>query len=457
MALQHFDVVIIGAGQAASPLATALARQGRTVALVEATHLGGSCVNFGCTPTKAVIASARVAHMARRAGDYGIDVSGVKPDFAKVIARARAIVAHSRTALEEHLADEDNPRLIRGWCRFEGRDDTRFRLCAGDARFSADTVVLDTGTRTRVPRLDGLEDVPALCAENWLAHDELPEHLAIVGAGYIGLEMAQFYRRMGSEVTVIGSGQQVARHEDPEVAQAVQAALEAEGVRFVLGAHAKGVSSSADGLQLRIGTEAGDRTLDASHLFIATGRQPNTDDLGLDRIGLATGSKGVVDVDERLAASVPGIWAAGDVRGGPMFTHTAWDDHRILLSQLLGDGSRTLQRVVPYALFTDPELGRVGMTEGEARRDGRKIRVMRFDLKHNGRAREAGETEGFVKVVVDDATRQILGAAILGHEGAELVHVFIALMNAQAPYSVLEQAIQIHPTYAEALQSAVSG
>lgn len=454
--MKAFDVAIIGAGQAGPPLAKALAKAGRRVVLAERKHMGGSCVNFGCTPTKAVLASARVAHLARRAGNFGITVSGVQPDFAAVLARAANIVQRSRDGLRESFAGQDNPLLIAGHARFVGRDGERFRLTVGNEEISAAQVVLDTGTRSAVPPIDGLPDIDYMTAENWLAHRELPQHLALVGGGYIGLEMAQFYRRMGAEVTVIESGAQVAAQEDPDVSAALQQMLEGEGVRFRMNARATRCRKSTDGVSVTLDSGGKTEEVTAAQVFIALGRKPNTDDLGLENIGLKPAEKGILAVDQHLRTAIPGVWAVGDIRGGPMFTHTAWDDYRIVESQLAGDESRTTARIVPYAVFTDPSLGRVGMTETQARQAGRNIKVARFDMRDNGKAKEMGETGGFIKVVVDAATERLLGASVLAAEGAELVHIYVALMNADAPYSVLENAIQIHPTLAEAVQSAVS-
>jgi pyruvate/2-oxoglutarate dehydrogenase complex dihydrolipoamide dehydrogenase (E3) component len=455
--MKEFDVVIIGAGQAGPPLSKALAQAGRRVALIERKHMGGSCLNFGCTPTKAVLASARVAHLARRAGNFGVNVAGVQPDFAAVLARAAGIVQRMRDGLQDSFAGQDNPALIHGHAHFVGRDGERFRLAVGEEEIVAAQVVLDTGTRSAVPPIDGVRDIDYLSAENWLAHRVLPQHLVLVGGGYIGLEMAQFYRRMGADVTVIESGAQVAAQEDPEVAAALQQMLEGEGIRFRLNTKATGCRKSAAGVTLTL--DGGANTLDeieATQLFIALGRQPNTDDLGLENIGLHPTEKGTLQVDRRLCTDIAGVWAVGDIRGGPMFTHTAWDDYRIVESQLAGDQSRTTDRIVPYAVFTDPSLGRVGMTETQARQAGKNIKVARFDMKNNGKARELGEAAGFVKVLIDNDTQQILGAAVLCAEAAELVHIYVALMNAKAPYTVLENAIQIHPTLSEAIQSAVS-
>lgn len=451
-----FDVLIIGAGQAGIPLARSLAKAGKRVAVAERRQLGGSCVNFGCTPTKAAIASARVAHLARRAGEYGIAVDGVRVDFPKVLERARDIAAASRESLGGTFEKTDNPALIRAHVRFVGKEGANFRLAAAGQEILAREVVLDTGTRSILPPIGHLQDIDFLDSENWLDHPRLPEHLVVVGGGYIGLEMGQFYRRMGSDVTIVQQDAQIAGHEDKDVADSLQKILEGEGIRFRLGAQVESVRRLDSGLALCIEAGQGREEMQASHLFVAVGRQPNTDDLGLENIGLAPTDKGVIQVDQRLHTKVPGVWAVGDIRGGPMFTHTSWDDYRIIESQMIGDGSRTQDRVVPYAIFTDPQLGRVGMTENDAKLQGRKIKIGRFDMKGNGKAKEVGETQGFIKVVVDADSRRLLGAAVLSEEAAELVHLYVELMNADAPYTVMERAIHIHPTLAEAAQSAVA-
>ena len=454
--MKEFDIVIIGAGQAGPMLSKSLAQADRRVALIERKQMGGSCVNFGCTPSKAAFASARVAHLARRAGEFGVNVAGVEPDFAAVLARAANIVQRMRGSLQESFSGSDNPVMIHGHARFVARDGERFRLAVGQEEITAAQVVLDTGTRSAVPPIDGLRDIDYLTAENWLEHHTLPQHLALVGAGYIGLEMAQFYRRMGADVTVIGSGAQVAAQEDPEVATALQQMLESEGIRFRLHAKVTACRKSADGLTLTIDSGGKTEELGATDLFIASGRRPNTDDLGLENIGLHPTEKGTLDVDQHLCTNIAGVWAVGDIRGGPMFTHTAWDDYRIVASQLVGDKSHTTDRIVPYAVFTDPSLGRAGMSETQARQAGKNIRIARLDMASNGKAMEIGETGGFIKVVVDATDRHILGAAVFSTEGAELVHIYVALMNAGAPYTVLENAIHVHPTLAEAVQSVMS-
>lgn len=451
-----FDVLIIGGGQAGIPLALSLAKAGKRVALAERKDLGGSCVNFGCTPTKAAIASARVAHVARRAGEYGIVVNGVQVDFPKVLQRARDIALASRRSLTETLENTDNLRLIRAHARFVGRNGPHFRLDVGGQEILAKEVVLDTGTRSILPPIDHLDGIDFLNSENWLEHPQLPAHLVVIGGGYIGLEMGQFYRRMGSRVTIVQHDAQIAGHEDKDVADSLQKILQGEDIRFHLRTRVKNIEKIDSGLMVTIESGQERDRLQASHVFVAAGRQPNTDDLGLETVGLIPKDKGVIEVDQRLRTKVEGIWAVGDIRGGPMFTHTSWDDYRIVESQMLGDGSRTLERVVPYAIFTDPQLGRVGMTESDARQQGCNIKVSRFDMQGNGKAKELGETQGFIKVVVDADSSKILGAAVLSEEAAELVHLYVELMNADAPYTVMERAIHIHPTLAEAVQSALS-
>lgn len=451
----RFDILIVGAGQAGVPLAHDLAKAGKRVALAEEKHLGGSCVNFGCTPTKSVIASAHVAHLARRAKEFGLKIPTIEVDFRAVLERAKRILIESRTGLQKRFDKTDNPKLLHGSAHFEGREMDGFRVAVGDHLLIAEQVVLDTGTRSMIPSIEGLDTVNFICAENWLDTIELPEHLAIIGGGYIGLEMSQFYRRMGSRVTVIEEGGQIAGHEDHDTASALQSALEAEGIAFRLNARVKRVDSSQGSANLAVEAHNQTFAIAASHVFVATGRTPNTEDLGLETVGIRVSDRGIVEVNDRLATNVEGVWVAGDIRGGPMFTHTSWDDYRVLLSQLAGDGSRTTDRVVPHAIFTDPELGRVGITESEARSKDAEIKVARYEMKRNSRAREFGISEGFIKVVVDAKTNRILGAAVLASEGAELVHIYVELMNADLPYSVIRDAIHIHPTLAEAIQSAV--
>ncbi len=450
------DVLIIGAGQAAMPLAFALAKEKMTVAVAERKHLGGSCVNFGCTPTKAVLASARVAHLARRGKEFGVHIPTVEIDFPAVLEGAKTIVMESRDGLDDDFNDSENPTLLRGHARFEGRDEQGFRVRVGDgALVLAKQVVLDTGTRALIPKIDGLKDVSFLTADNWLEQTALPEHLILLGGGYIGLEMGQFYRRMGSRVTVIERNDRIAANEDDDVCKALQPILEKEGIAFNLSTTVTRIEKTTESIRLML-QDSHDRTktVEGTHLFIAVGRTPNTDDLGLETVGLKADKHGIIATDKHLKTDVDGIWAVGDIRGGPMFTSTSWDDYKVVLSAMTGDGSHTTERLVPYSVFTDPQIGRVGITETEARKSGKEIKVGRYEMLHNGRAREYRERVGFVKVIVDAETDKMLGATMVGDEAAEVIHIYAALMNADAPVATIRDAAYIHPTYSEAIQSA---
>lgn len=450
-----YDFLIIGAGQGGVPLANTLHKAGKRVALAEKAQLGGSCVNWGCTPTKAFIASAKQAFEARRAGEYGVRVSGVEVDFAAVMQRAQDIANTSREGLQKSFEAEDSPALLRGHARFMGQSDEGFELDVGGQTVKAKQVILDTGSSARIPDIAGLDGVSYIDARNWLDLRDLPEHLAILGGGYIGLEMAQAFRRLGSEVTVIEAGGQLAGKEDEDVAEAVRDVLTGEGVTVHLNTELKKVSEDGSGVRLELSRDGNQETLTASHLFVAVGRVPNTSELGLDAVGVETNEQGYVTVDKSLRTSAECIWALGDIRGGPMFTHTSYDDFRVIRSALLGDGSHTTDRVVPYAMFTDPQLGRVGLSESQARERGHKVKIATYDMSDSGKAFETGHTRGFIKVVVDDKTDKLLGAAVLAAEGAELVHTYIALMNADAPVGVYEDGVPIHPTYNEALHSVL--
>ena len=453
-----YDVIIIGGGQAGIPLAHSLSAAKKKVALVERQQLGGSCVNFGCIPTKAAIASARVAHLARRGNEFGLKIPTVEVDFAAVIKRANEISKDSRDGLEKGFAKTSNPKLFMAQARLVGKSDDgkNFRVQLNDKEIlETKEIILNTGTRTLIPKIEGIETVKFVDSGNWLKMTELPKHIAILGGSYIGLEMAQFYRRMGSRVTVIETSERIAVREDKDVTDALQKILEDEKIEFRLNAKVASVKKQKDGKVVLAFDDANKpKTLTATHLFIATGRKANTDDLGLESVGVERDERGIVKVDETLQTSVKGIWAAGDIRGGFQFTHTAWDDYRIIESQMIGDKKRTTERIVPYAMFTDPELGRVGLTEKEAREKHENIIVNKFEMEKNGKAREIGEPEGFIKIIIDAKTEKILGAAVLANEGAELVHEYIDLMNADAKYTVIRDSVHIHPTLAEAVQSA---
>ncbi|MCP9496657.1 MAG: FAD-dependent oxidoreductase [Pyrinomonadaceae bacterium MAG19_C2-C3] len=429
---------------------------GKRVAIIERRALGGSCVNFGCTPTKAVVASGRVAAYARRAAEYGLHIPTVEVDFPAVLRRARKLVGETRESLEKRYEGIDNPKLFYGHARLVGKDEAdKFRVRFDETTLTAPYVVVGTGTRSLIPKIEGLDKIDFIDAGNWLRAESLPAHLLVIGGGYIGLEMAQFYRRMGARVTIVHQGASVTDREDEDVAAKLQSLLEGEGIEFILNAEANGVVKRDGRIALTVKLKDGEKQVNGSHLFIATGRRPNTDDLGLDGIGVEMDDKGVIKVDEKLKTNIAGVWAMGDVRGGAMFTHTAWDDHRILLSQMTGDGTRTTKRIIPYAIFTDPQVGRVGLTEHEARDEGLDFKTATYQMKSNGKARMIGETEGFIKVIVDKSNDRILGASIIAAEAAEMVHSYVDVMNADAPFTVIRDAVHIHPTFAEAVQSVL--
>ncbi len=456
MAQTEVETAIVGAGQAGVPLARALAGAGREVALVERNRLGGSCVNWGCTPSKAMIASSRLAAQARRASEWGVRIPEVEVDFAAVMDRARGMAEGARGELEESLAAAANLRLVRGHARLDGREGERFRLRVGGDVLLARQVVLDTGTRSARPPVEGLDGLPPsrlIDAENWIGRSELPERVVFLGGGTVALETAQAWRRFGAAVAIVESGPRLAEREDEEVSAELRGALEAEGVEVRCGAKASRVEPAGGGLRLHM---EGGGALDATHLFVATGRQANTDDLGLGTVGLEPGKRGEIEADERLRAPVPGLFAAGDIRGGGQFTHTAYDDFRVLESQMLGDGSRTTERVLPCAVFTEPELGRVGMTEAQAREAGRRVLVGRQPMSKSGKARETGRTRGFIKVVAEAGGRRILGAAALCDSGSEVVQLFVELTNAGATADTMLDAVHIHPTLGEAAKNAAA-
>lgn len=444
---------IIGAGQAGVPLARALSDAGQDVTLIERNHPGGSCVNWGCTPSKAVIASARLAAQARRAAEWGVRIPQVGVDFPAVMDRARGLVQTARGELEADLQRRPALRLVHAQARLDGRDGKRFRVVAGEDVVLAERVVLDVGTRSLRPSLPGLDAVPLIHAENWIELRELPRRLVFLGGGTIALEMAQAFRRFGAECAVVQKGPQLTEREDRDVADALREALEREGVEVHLDAEAERAEAVGEGVRLHL---RGGAAVEGTHLFLAAGRQPNTDTLDLGSVGVAVSDKGIVPVDERLRTGVDGVWAAGDIRGGAQFTHLAYDDSEVLRPQFLGgDGARTTRRTVPYAIFTEPELGRVGLSETEAERQGIPVRVGRMSMAESGKAKEIGRPEGFIKVLLDPRTGRFLGAAALCAEGAEVVQLFVELMATGATAGDMLRAVHIHPTLAEAAKNAV--
>jgi pyruvate/2-oxoglutarate dehydrogenase complex dihydrolipoamide dehydrogenase (E3) component len=444
-----FDAIVIGAGQAGPSLAVRLAKAGRKTAIIERKLLGGTCVHVGCIPTKALIASARAAHVARNAADYGVAVDGrVHVDMARVKARKDAVVRQSFESLSKWLQDTPDLTVIHGHARFEGPQCVR----VGEELLEAPQIFLDVGARAAIPDIAGLQEVEYLTNSSMMDVDFLPEHLIIIGGSYLGLEFAQMYRRFGSRVTVVEMGPRLIGREDEEVSAQVQAILEREGIEFRLGSRC--LSAAREGAGVRIGTSCEGRMeeLSGSHLLLATGRTPNTDELGLREAGVETDKRGFIPVDDELRTNVAGIRALGEANGRGAFTHTSYNDYEIVAANVLDGERRSVEDRIPiYALFIDPPLGRVGMSEAAVRKDGRKALVARMPMARVGRARERGETQGFMKVLVDAQNKRILGAALLGIEGDEVIHAIADVMYAQAPYTVMQRAVHVHPTVSELL------
>lgn len=441
---QRFDAIIIGAGQAGPPLAGRLTSAGMSVAVVERKLVGGTCVNYGCIPTKTLVASAHAAQVARRGADFGVGTGAVSVDMAKVKARKDKIVHDDRHGVESWLQNMDGCTLLRGHARFTGP-----KTLSVDGRIiEADKIFLNVGGRAVVPDIPGLADIDYLTNVGILELDSVPEHLVIIGGSYIALEFAQMYRRFGARVTVVEKGPRLASREDEDVSAAIKDILEAEGVTVALGATAMSVAKRDNGFALTP-REGADPVL-GTHLLVATGRRANTDDLGLEVAGVQTDGRGYIEVDDQLRTTTEGIWAMGDCNGKGAFTHTSYNDFEIVAANLLdGDPRRVSDRVTTYALYIDPPLGRAGMTEAEVRRSGRKALVGKRPMTRVGRAVEKGETQGFMKVVVDAETREILGAAILGVGGDEVVHCIVDVMTAGLPYTAISRTMHIHPTVSE--------
>jgi len=459
---QEYDMIVIGAGQAGSPLAQAMARAGRKTALVERAHVGGTCLNEGCTPTKTMVASGRVAYLARRGLEYGVVTGPVTIDLERVRQRKRGIVK-SFVGGSERRIDAAGVDLLRGEASFQPRGKPELhglevRLEGGGTRrISAATVVINTGGRPSLPELPGLQagGVPYLDSTSIMELGQVPEHLLVLGGGYIGLEFGQLFRRFGSQVTIVQRGPQLLGREDPDIAAAVAEILVQDGVHVLLDTRARSVDRDPGGsILLTVQSPDGERILQGSHLLVAAGRTPNTERLNLGAIGLATDKHGFIPVNEHLETSVPGIYAAGDVKGGPAFTHISYDDYRILRTNLLEGGQATTDgRLVPYVVFIDPQLGRVGLSETEARAQGYNVRIARMPMDYVARALEVDEPRGFMKAVVDGENGQILGFAVLGLEGGELMATVQVAMMGKLPYPILREAIFAHPTISESLNT----
>ncbi|ABO57063.1 FAD-containing oxidoreductase [Burkholderia vietnamiensis] len=443
---QHFDAIVIGTGQAGPPLAARLAGAGMKVAIVERGRFGGTCVNTGCIPTKTLIASAYAAHLARRAHEYGVSAGPVSVDMKAVKARKDAIAGRSNHGVEQWVRGLDHTTVLQGHARFEQADTVR----VGDALLQAERIFINVGGRAQIPPIPGLDTVPYLTNSTMMDVDFVPEHLVIVGGSYIGLEFGQMYRRFGARVTIVEKGPRLIQREDDDVSQAVQEILAGEGIDVQLGANCLRARRDGERVVVGLDCDGGGREVAGSHLLLAVGRVPNTDDLGLERAGVATDSRGYIAVDEQLRTNVPGIWALGDCNGRGAFTHTAYNDYEIVAANLLDDDPRKVSDRIPaYALYIDPPLGRVGMTLAQARQTGRRLLVGTRPMTRVGRAVEKGESLGFMKVIVDADDHALLGASILGVTGDEVVHGLLDVMAARAPYTTISRAMHIHPTVSE--------
>jgi pyruvate/2-oxoglutarate dehydrogenase complex dihydrolipoamide dehydrogenase (E3) component len=441
------DAAIVGSGQAAPALAAALAQRGEKVALIEAVQLGGSCVNFGCTPTKTLRKSARVAHMARRAAEFGVHVGEVEVDFAAAMERMQLRVDTARAGLETWMASDARIRVLRGWGSFAGRDADGFDLRVGEQKVRASRVYLNTGTRAFIPPIPGIDDVPWLDNVTLLRLRQRPAHLVIIGGSYIGLEMGQIFRRLGSEVTVIEPGPRITSREDPDVSACIASFLAQEGVRIVAGSAVSRVARDGPGIAVQVGSER----IAGTHLLVATGRLPNTERLNLGAVGVETDARGFVPTNARLETNVPGIWALGDINKRGAFTHTSYHDHEIALANHDGGARSADDRIMVYAMFTDPPLGRVGLSEAEARASGKRILMATFDMKNVSRAKEESETTGLVKLLVDADTERFAGAAMIGINADEIIQVISNFMAAGASWRVMKDALPVHPTVTEFL------
>jgi pyruvate/2-oxoglutarate dehydrogenase complex dihydrolipoamide dehydrogenase (E3) component len=452
---EHYQAIVIGSGQGGTPLCRALAEAGLRTALVERSHIGGTCVNEGCTPTKTMVASGCVAYLARRGKDYGVETGEIRVDMQRVRQRKRDIVDSFRNGSQARLEKTANLDLIFGEARFTGPNTLNVRMKDGVERtLSAERIFINAGARPSVPELDGLRDVPFLDSTSIMELDSVPEHLLVLGGGYVGLEFGQLFRRLGSSVTIIQRAGQLLVREDTDVAAEVLSILTQDGIEVVLNTKAEHVGKSGGQIQLSVGVGNESRNLNGSHLLVATGRIPNTDSLNVRAAGIATDERGFIKVNGKLETNVEGVYALGDIKGDPAFTHISYDDYRILRTNLLEKGNATIEnRLVPYTVFIDPQLGRVGITESEARARNRKFRVAKMPTSYVARALEVDETRGFMKAIVDSESDQILGAAVLGIEGGEIMAMLELAMMGRLPFATLREGIFAHPTLAESLNN----
>ena len=452
--MKKFDAIIIGAGQAGPSLAGRLTDAGQAVAVIERKFFGGTCVNTGCKPTKTMVASAYAAHLARRAAEYGFSTGGdIKMDMKTVAARKDKVIVDSRAGVEDWLDGMGRCTVFRGHAAFVSPHE----VAVNGETLSAERIFINVGGRANVPDMPGIDKVSYLTNSTMMEVDFLPEHLVIVGGSYVGLEFAQMFRRFGSKVTVVEKGSRLISREDPDISDAIKTILEEEGMAFRMKAECISFAPHEKGVSVGVDCDSGDRAVVGSHVLLAIGRLPNTDDLGLDKAGVKTDERGYIIVDDELRTSQPHIYALGDCNGRGAFTHTAYNDFEIVAANLLdGDSRRVSDRKTGYALYIDPPLGRAGMTETEARKSGRKILVGTRQMTRVGRAVERGETKGFMKIVADADTSELLGAALLGASGDEVVHGILDMIYAKAPYTVMQRMVPIHPTVSELLPTVIA-
>jgi len=455
---QHYDAIVIGSGQGGTPLCQALANAGLRTALIEKIHVGGTCINEGCTPTKTMVASGRVAYLARRGPDYGVHTGALRINMERVRKRKRDIVNSFRSGNENRIAKTKNLDLIYGVASFTGPKSIAVRTPKrGELHFTADRYFLNAGCRPAIPNIPGLAEVPFLTSTSVMELAKVPPHLLVLGGGYVGLEFAQLFRRLGSRVSIIQSAAQLLGHEDQDVAEAVATILQEDGIQIHLNSKIEKVFRSRNRITATFRAAGKSRKVEGTHLLVATGRVPNSDTLNLPAAAISTDARGFITVNERLETSAKDIFALGDIKGGPAFTHISYDDFRILRTNLIEKGSATTNnRMVPYTVFIDPQLGRIGMTEAEARAQNRAIRVAKMPMNYVARALEVDESRGFMKAIVDTSTNQIIGAAVLGFEGGEIMGQLQIAMMGQLPYTTLRDAVFAHPTLAESLNNLFS-
>jgi len=455
MTATTFDAIVIGTGQGGGPLSTALGGAGMKTAIIERSYVGDSCINYGCTPTKTMVASARVAHLARRGLDYGVRTGPVSVDLEIVRRRKRDIVESFRSGSERRVATADGVELIRGEASFTGPHELEIKLSEGGTRtLTAPRIFINTGARPSVPPIPGLDEVPSFDNASIMELDAVPKHLLVLGGGYIGLEFGQMFRRFGSEVTVLNRGRQLLAREDADVAAEVAKILAEDGINVLLQTETSRAELFNGGIRLSIRNQDGESTVEGTHLLVATGRVPDSQSLDLAAAGVEVDHAGFIKVDDRLETNVQGVYAMGDVKPGPAFTHISYDDFRVIRTNLIENGKASIRdRIVPYVVFIDPQLGRVGMSEREARATGRKIKVAKMPMNYVARALEVDETRGFMKAIVDTESEQILGAAILGIEGGELMSLVQVAMMGKLPYPALREGVFAHPTLAESVNN----